>query len=84
MNLLERLPFLDDEELTNLWNNARRLSETGVQARRDAAVALLPAIETEMAGRRAQKKAETAKRTAERRAHAPRRSSPPEQPGASA
>ena len=72
MPLLERLPLLDDAELTNLWNNARRLIESGPERQRDSAIALMPAIEQELARREAARKATIAKRAAERRRSAGR------------
>jgi hypothetical protein len=72
MTWLERIPLLEDEELTNLWTNARRLSETGNDVQRETAVDLLPAIESEIAGRRARRKEEIARRAAERRARTAR------------
>lgn len=87
MPLLERLPLLDDAELTNLWNNAGRLIESGPERQRDSAIALMPAIEQELAMREAARKATIAKRAAERRARVARRAQPArlaEQAGAQA
>jgi hypothetical protein len=72
MNLLERLPLLDDTELKNLAQNARRLIEAGSEKQREAAAQILPAVETAIAARRVQRweaaAAKAAKRAAEKRA----------------
>jgi hypothetical protein len=72
MNLLERLPWLDDAELKNLAENARRLIEAGSEKQREAAKEILPAVETVIAARRTQRwaaaAATAAKRAAEKRA----------------
>ena len=72
MNLLERLPLLDDTELKNLAQNARRLIEAGSEKQREAAAQILPAVVTAIAARRAQRweaaAAKAAKRAAEKRA----------------
>jgi len=82
MNLIERLPELDDVELKNLHDNARRLMEAGSEKQRLAAAELLPAVERVMAARKAQRGKAMAARAAQRRALAPR-SRKPEAQGAS-
>jgi hypothetical protein len=72
MNLIERLPSLDDSELKNLCDNARRLLETGSDKQQLAAAELLPAVESALAARRALRVEATAARAAERRALAAR------------
>ena len=47
MTLLERIPTLSDEEVTNLLANARRLADDGDEKRREAATGLLPALQAE-------------------------------------
>ncbi|HUZ13971.1 MAG TPA: hypothetical protein VMU93_14125 [Caulobacteraceae bacterium] len=78
MNLLERLPMLDDVELKNLCENARRLIELGTEKQREAAAEILPAVETAMAARKALRweaaAAKAAKRVAEKRSLAAARS----------
>jgi hypothetical protein len=55
MNLLEKIPEMDDESLRNLLSNARRLSESGVDTQKAAATEILPALEEAVAARRAVK-----------------------------
>ncbi len=53
MDMSERLPGMSDADLKVLLANARRLGDGGVQKQQDAANALVPLIEAEMAGRKA-------------------------------
>ena len=45
MSLLERIPAMSDEEVSNLLANARRLMDHGSDAQRVAAEGLLPALQ---------------------------------------
>ena len=49
MNLLEKIPDMDDESLRNLLANARRLQESGADAQKEAAAEILPALEEAVA-----------------------------------
>jgi hypothetical protein len=71
MDLLVKLPSMEDAALTVLHGNAERLEQTGTSAQRTAAAALIPAIEAELAARR------TAKLNQAREAAAARRNSKP-------
>jgi hypothetical protein len=73
MDMLERIPTIADDALGNLHANALRLERTGTHAQRASAAALLPAIEAELAARKAAK----AERQAEARRAAPARSAKP-------
>ncbi len=53
MTLLEKIPGLSDEEVVNLLANARRWQAQGDEKQQAAAGELLPALETEAAGRKA-------------------------------
>ena len=65
MDLVAKLPAMEDAALASLHNNAERLEQSGTKAQKSAAAALLPALETELANRRAAKlAASTAKRAA--------------------
>jgi hypothetical protein len=64
MDLITRLPSLEDNALAVLHENAERLEQTGTSAQKTAAAALLPAIEAELAARRETKRAELAARRA--------------------
>jgi hypothetical protein len=65
MDLIAKLPGMEDAALASLHNNAERLEQSGTKAQKSAAAALLPALETELANRRAAKlAASTAKRAA--------------------
>jgi hypothetical protein len=69
MDLIAKLPGMEDAALTVLHNNAERLEQSGTKTQKSAAAALLPALETELANRRAAKlAASTAKRAASRAA----------------
>lgn len=52
-DLHSKLQGMDDKALGNLNANARRLESTGSIAQRDAAAALLPAIDAELSARQA-------------------------------
>jgi len=73
MDLVAKLPSLDDGALAVLRDNAERLEQSGTKTQRSAAAALLPAIETELASRREAKKAAA---SAKRAASSARRAAP--------
>ncbi len=54
-DLVAKLPDMADAALAVLHANAERLEQTGTKAQRAAASALIPAIEAELATRRAAK-----------------------------
>jgi len=64
MDLVARLPSLEDTALAVLHQNAERLEQSGTSAQKSAAAALLPAIQAELAARREAKRAELAARRA--------------------
>ena len=67
MTLLDKIPTMSDEEVVNLLANARRLSESADEKQREAAQALLPALEGAAAERKANRLAAAqAKRAAKR------------------
>jgi hypothetical protein len=67
VSLIEKIPYLTDEEVVNLLANARRLSEDGDERQMAAARELLPALETAAEERRAARVARAqAKRMASR------------------
>lgn len=55
MDLITKIPALEDTALAALHSNAERLEQTGTSAQKAAATALMPAIEAELATRRAAK-----------------------------
>lgn len=55
MDMLTQIPTMTDSELTALQANARRLQQQGTPAQQTAAAALMPAIEGEVAARKASK-----------------------------
>jgi hypothetical protein len=66
--LIEKLPYLTDEEVVTLLANARRLAETGDARQMAAARDLLPALEADAEERRdARVRRAQAKRMAARR-----------------
>jgi hypothetical protein len=68
MDLVAKLPSMEDAALAVLHENAERLEQSGTKAQKSAAAALLPALETELANRRAARLAAApAKRTPSRR-----------------
>lgn len=85
MDLVAKLPAMEDDALAVLHENAERLEQTGTKAQSSAAAALMPALEAELANRRAAKlAASTAKRaaatkrtTATKRATATKRTAAP-------
>jgi hypothetical protein len=67
MTLMEKIPSMSDEQVTNLLDNARRLQSTGDPKQRAAAEELLPVLEETAAQRRtARQQAAQAKRAARR------------------
>ena len=64
MDLAAKLPSLEATALANLHENAERLKQSGTKAQQAAATALLPAIEAELADRRAAKLAASAAKRA--------------------
>ena len=67
MTLIDKIPTMSDEEVVNLLANARRLSESADEKQREAAQALLPALEGAAAERKAHRLAVAqAKRAAKR------------------
>lgn len=85
MDMVAKLPSLEDAELAALHENAERLEQTGTKAQQSAAAALKPEIEAEMAARReaklqraresaaARRAAQPAKQPAKRKSAAPKR-----------
>lgn len=68
MDLIERLPQMEDAALTVLQQNAERLQQTGTTAQKNAASALMPALEAELGERRQAKlEAQKLKRQATKR-----------------
>jgi hypothetical protein len=55
MDLAAKLPEMGDAALTVLRENAERLEQTGTSTQKAAAAALMPALEAELASRRAAK-----------------------------
>jgi hypothetical protein len=55
MDLVTKLPGMAEDALTTLGANAERLLQTGTPKQKTAATALLPAIQAEIASRRAMK-----------------------------
>lgn len=67
MTLIDKIPTMSDEEVVNLLANARRLSDSADEKQREAAQALLPALEEAAAERKARRLAAAqAKRAAKR------------------
>jgi hypothetical protein len=67
VNLIDKIPFLTDEEVVNLLANARRLVDAGDEKQQAAARELLPALEGAAAERKAMRLAAAqAKRAAKR------------------
>ncbi len=63
MDLIEKLPGMTDNDLGTLVSNAERLAQTGTAKQQQAAQAMLPAIQAEVAKRHALKPAKRAPRT---------------------
>ena len=57
-DLVTKLPEMADAALAVLHANAERLERTGTKAQQAAASALIPAIEAELAARRAAKQSQ--------------------------
>lgn len=55
MDLVTKLPGMAEDALANLGANAERLAQTGTPKQKTAATAVLPAIQAEIASRRATK-----------------------------
>ncbi|WP_207459697.1 hypothetical protein [Azospirillum sp. SYSU D00513] len=51
MDLVEKLPAMTDVALSNLQDNATRLSKSGTVKQKAAAEALLPAVQAEITSR---------------------------------
>jgi hypothetical protein len=66
-----KLPAMEDSALTVLHENAERLERTGTKAQQAAAAALRPAIEAELATRRAAKLSQAKEAAAAKRAAKP-------------
>lgn len=72
MDMVEKLPGMAEDALAVLGANAERLAQTGTPKQRQAATALLPAIQAEIASRHARKLAEAPPpRTRRKKATAP-------------
>lgn len=68
MDIIAKLPAMEDAALANLRENAVRLEQSGTAGQKNAAAELLPAVETELASRRKAKlQASQSKRAAARR-----------------
>jgi hypothetical protein len=67
MTLIEKIPTLSDEDVTTLLANARRLSDSGDEKQRTAAIALIPDLEAAAAERRARRLAAAQAKRAARR-----------------
>ena len=79
MDMLDKLPAMPDDGLKTLLANAQRLETVGSPAQRASATALLPAIEAELAARKAAKqsaKAPTVRKAVKGRTRKPRTSEP--------
>lgn len=67
MSLIDKIPAMDDAALVNLLANARRLAETGAASQQAQAAEILPALEEQVAIRKARKlEAAAARRSAAR------------------
>ncbi|HSA82903.1 MAG TPA: hypothetical protein VLE23_18950 [Geminicoccaceae bacterium] len=66
-----KLPAMEDAALSVLHENAERLGRTGTKAQQAAASALMPAIEAELATRRAAKLSKAQEAAAAKRAAKP-------------
>jgi hypothetical protein len=63
MEIVAKLPFLEDSALAVLQGNAERLVRVGTKTQQASATAVIPAIEAELAARR-EAKSSKAKATA--------------------
>lgn len=70
MQIVAKLPHLDDASLTVLHGNAERLLRIGTKTQRASATAVMPAIEAELAARREAKTMKTKAAAEARRAAA--------------
>jgi len=71
VTLIDKIPFLSDEEVVNLLANARRLADIGDDKQKAAAAELLPVLEGAAAERKANRLAAAqAKRAAKRQVKA--------------
>jgi hypothetical protein len=52
MEIIAKLPHMDDASLTVLHGNAERLQRIGTKTQQASATAVIPAIEAELAARR--------------------------------
>ena len=68
MNIANKLPTMNDAELTTLRANTRRLVDIGTPAQQSAATALIPSIEAELDTRNAAKLSRRAEALAAKRA----------------
>lgn len=64
MDLVSKLPSLEDGALAVLHENAERLEQTGTRAQKTAAAELIPAIQAELEARREAKRASAASKRA--------------------
>jgi hypothetical protein len=64
MSLLDKIPSMSDEQVTNLLANARRLGESGDNRQQAAAGEILPALEAEALARKTAKLAAAASKRA--------------------
>lgn len=71
MDLVAKIPALEDAALAALQSNAERLEQTGTSAQKAAASAIMPAIEAELSARRAAKLSQARKAAEARRASRP-------------
>jgi hypothetical protein len=76
MQILAKLPQMDDASLTVLYGNAERLMRIGTKTQQASATAVIPAIEAELAARKEAKVTKT-KAAAEARRPPNRSASPP-------
>ncbi len=70
MQILAKLPSLDDAALAVLQDNAERLMQAGTKTQQADATALLPAIEAERTARREAKASKAKEAAAAKRAAA--------------
>lgn len=73
MQIVAKLPHLDDASLTVLHGNAERLARVGTKTQQANATAVMPAIEAELAARREAKVIKTKEAAEARRAAAKER-----------
>lgn len=71
MDLVAKLPAMEDTALAVLHSNAERLEQTGTSAQKSAAAVLKPAIEAELAARREAKLSQAREVAAAKRAAKP-------------